>query len=160
MLKQKTMKKLVYIVISLLISNSAFSQTNYTPTGLWRFTNNNDTIYFYLKKDQISLSEKNYQILIGFHKYVKNSNVIESTFQDTNTVYSNNKFSILIYDNSNSINPYEGNIQDINLNNKRYIFLTKESDSTINVYLTYLRGVRKNYPYGFTLPRHFTLTRQ
>ena len=154
------MKKLISILFTIIISHSAFSQTNYTPIGLWRYATNTDTIFFYLKKDQISTSEKTYHILIGFHKYIKNGSVIENTFQDTNSVYTNNQFSILIYDNSISINPYEGNIKDISLNNKRYIFLTKESNSTIKVYLTHMRGVRKNYPYGFTMPRHFILTRQ
>ena len=78
----------------------------------------------------------------------------------TFTSLTDNKYSIIIFDVQTNDTKNVGNIKDSILNNTREILLTKVSPTTMNVRLTYIQGVRNNRPYGFTMPRHFILTRQ
>jgi hypothetical protein len=152
------MKKIIVILIVTLIAGNLFGQTNYTPTGTWKYTNGNDTILMIFKSDQMTVGGVTYPVLIGFHKYVTNGNVMESTLQYQNTTYLDKKFSVLLYNYQASDARNDGDIKDITLNNERYIILTKINPNTINVRLTYIAGVRKKANQtGFTLPRNFQL---
>ena len=155
------MKKSI-IIILIIISNqtNVTAQTNYTPVGLWKYISGADTISMYFKRDQVTDGITTNQLLIGFHKYIKNGIVMESTFHDTNTVFLQNKYSLIMFFKNQETVVTEGCIKDINLNNNRYIFLKKINPTTIKVSLTYIQGVRNNRPYGFTLPRQFILTKQ
>jgi len=142
------MKKIIYIIISLLISKETISQTNYIPTGYWKYINGVDTIEFYFKVGEMNVGGISTPVLLGFHKYIKNGSLLE------------NKFTILIFGTESNMVRNDGHIKDLTLNNERYIILKKINPTTISVDLTYIQGVRNNRPYGFTMPRHFILTRQ
>ena len=99
-------------------------------------------------------------VLLGFHKYIKNGSLLENSIPFINSDYSQNKFTILIFGTESNMVRNDGHIKDLTLNNERYIILKKINPTTISVDLTYIQGVRNNRPYGFTMPRHFILTRQ
>ena len=155
------MKKIFLIlVVTLFIQENIQAQINYTPTGLWEFANATDTIIMYFKSGQINVTPTvTYNILLGFHKYKKNGVVLENTLLDTACSYTQNRYSMksFIYKPADARN--DGYFKDLTLNDERYIILKKINSSTINVFLTYKQGVRLSGTYGFTLPRHFTLTK-
>jgi hypothetical protein len=155
------MKKIFLIsAVTFFIQVNLEAQINYTPTGLWKSANATDTIIMYFKPGQIIINPTTtYNILLGFHKYKKNGVLIESSLQDTSSSYIENKYTMtsFIYNPLDARN--DGYLKDLTLNNKRYIILKKINLTTIEVSLTYIQGVRNNRPYGFTLPRHFTLTK-
>jgi len=153
------MKKIIYIIISLLISKETISQTNYIPTGYWKYINGVDTIEFYFKVGEMNVGGISTPVLLGFHKYIKNGSLLENSIPFINSDYSQNKFTILIFGTESNMVRNDGHIKDLTLNNERYIILKKINPTTISVDLTYIQGVRNNRPYGFTMPRHFILTR-
>jgi len=161
LLKFFNMKKILLLAfLFVLINNIGNSQTNYSPTGTWRYVNGTDTVEIYLKQDQFTLNGTTHSILIGFHRYVKNGVLMENTMGFTNTTYNNNQYSIITFDDNPNNVRVDGHLKDVSLNNKRYIIFTKVNTTTMNVRLTYIQGVRNNRPYGFTLPRNFQLIKQ
>ena len=154
------MKKILIILICFFNAQHIIAQTNYVSTGTWKYVNGNDTIEIYFKTAQLNVGELQQPVLIGFHKYIKNGQLIENTLNYTFTSLTDNKYSIIIFDVQTNDTKNVGNIKDSILNNTREILLTKVSPTTMNVRLTYIQGVRNNRPYGFTMPRHFILTRQ
>jgi hypothetical protein len=157
------MKK-IYIIIAftLLHAVAVNAQTDYVPSGSWKYINGTDTIEMYFKTDQIILNGNAHPIIIGFHKYVKGGQLIESTIQLSNSgTYANHRYSIATY-GIDTTKVQQGEIKDISLNYKRDIFFTKINPTTINVDLTSLERWQKNRPpnNAYTLPRHFTLIKQ
>jgi hypothetical protein len=160
MLKKNKMKKILVTVLIMNITNLLFAQTNYTPTGTWKWISNNDTIEMYFKLDVIHVGSKNYPVVIGFHKYIKNGILIENTLQFSNTNYSSNKFTTVIYNNDPTNSRLSGNFNDLTINTRRLIILTKLAFTSMSVRITSKEG-RKNYSWlGYTLPRNFVLTKQ
>lgn len=154
------MKQIVTLLAITLLTQSINAQTNYTPTGTWKYISGTDTLEVFFKTDQLNLGTTVQPIIIGFHKYIKNGVLIENTLNHSSTNYSNNLFSILVYNFKENDARNDGTIKDITLNNKRYLILTKLTPTSMNVRLTYIQGVRNNKPLGFTLPRNFQLIKQ
>jgi hypothetical protein len=155
------MKKIFLIsVITFFIQVNLKAQINYTPTGLWKFANSTDTIIMYFKTGQIIINPTTtYNILLGFHKYKKNGVLVESSLQDTSSSYIQNKYTMksFVYKPLDVRN--DGYFKDLTLNDQRYIILKKINPTTIEVFLTDIRGVKLHGTHGYTLPRHFTLTK-
>lgn len=155
------MKKIILIILTIItVTCTLNAQTNYSIAGTWRYVNNNDTIIMYFKPDTLHIGTEILNIHLGFHKFVKNGTLIDNTLNFSNTTYSQKKASIYMFGNEPSDAREDGHIEDYTLNNRRYIILKKINPTTINVTLNYIQGVRNNQPYGFTMPRHFTLTKQ
>ena len=76
----------------------------------------------------------------------------------------NQRLCSLFITNTPDTNPtLEGNFKDLSKNSKRYMSLKRLNPSTMQIKLMYPAGVRLNKggnPYGFTLPRNFTLVKQ
>ena len=159
-LKHINMKNLFSLLTILLITQHIDAQTNYTPTGTWKYINGMDTVEFFLKTDQITAGTKTYPILIGFHKYVKNGVEIENTLPLSNTTYLQNQYSIVMFGIDSAKVRADGHIKDITLHYKRYIILTKVNPTTINVRLTSMEGRGQTGGIGYTLPRNFQLIKQ
>lgn len=77
-----------------------------------------------------------------------------------NTNFNDDKFTILLFNYKPQDIRNDGIIKDLTLNNNRYIIVKKIDGNLMDVNLTYIHGVRDNRPFGFTLPRHFTLTKE
>jgi hypothetical protein len=147
------------LILILMITFSASAQTNYIPSGTWRWTSGADTIELFLNPQVLTIENQTISVIIGFHKYVKNGTLIESSMSDKNTLFLQEKYSILIPNAFPHNRKQDGHINDITLNNKRMLLLEKLNPTTLKVALTYLHGIRNNRPYGFTLPKNFTLTK-
>ena len=141
----------------LLLAKCLNGQTNFTPTGTWKYISGSDTIEIFLKPGQIISGNKRYPILIGFHKYVKNGIEIENTLPLINTTYTQSHYSIIMFGVDSSKVRADGHIKDIILNYKRYIIFTKINPNTINVRLTSMQGRGQTGGVGYTLPRNFQL---
>jgi hypothetical protein len=156
------MKKIIIsiIILSIFIIAKVDAQTNYTPTGTWRCVNGNDTIQFFFNTSTIIIGDDNMPIIYGFHKYVKNGQIVENNLINSNSTYSQNLFSVVIFNDTQiSFNPrLDGHFKDITLNGKRAIMLKRINPTTMTINLSYLQGVRRNgNEQGFTLPKSFTL---
>lgn len=103
------MKKIIYTLI-VLLSGFMYSQpssttiqllqcSSYTPNselnkfvGNWKWASGNDSFEMVLKKEKVFDLGKDDQscedIIIGFHKYIKNGTIIESTLQNQNSSYA------------------------------------------------------------------------
>jgi hypothetical protein len=89
--------------------------------------------------------------------------VVENTLQYLNTSSpgtNRNKFSLLIQSGyTPQDKKYDGQLKDIVLQANRGIVFEKLTPTQIKVDIYYLHGIRKDYTHGFTLPRHFILTK-
>ncbi|WP_123885809.1 DUF6705 family protein [Chryseobacterium indoltheticum] len=112
----KNLKKYILIALAVLFTNLSFAQknlnpiqeipcSNYTPkpqfdkfTGHWKWTSGNDSFEMVLKKEKtfnILVSDHScVDYIIGFHQYVKNGIIIESSLQHQNTNFGQNLLSI------------------------------------------------------------------
>lgn len=153
------MKKILIIAIAILFVTNTFAQTNYTPVGTWKYINGLDTLEMFFKIGELTSGTVSFPVIKGYHRYVKNGQVVENYIPFVNSV---NKYSILIYNNHPTMARLDGNIKDLTLNYKRYIILKKVNPTTISVTLTSYEGWQRNSPpnNSYTLPRHFTLIKQ
>lgn len=151
---------LLIILANLLQTAKTDAQTINQAVGLWRYTNGTDTVTMYFKNGTMTAGTEIFPILIGYHMYVKNGQVIENTLKDSSSRYTHEKYSITIFNNEPQSVRNDGYLKDLVLNNTRYIILTKINSTKMDVYLTYIQGVRRGGAQsGFTLPRHFTLSK-
>lgn len=155
------MKQILASIIFVIVFNNIKAQTNYTPTGTWKWISAKDTIEVFLKTDQLYIGNQAVPIVIGFHKYVKNAKLIENSLLKKNTNYINEQYSIVLFNQYSDFYKLSGSIKDITLNYTRTIILTKINPTTMSVRLTSMEGRRKNGTISaYTLPRNFTLTKQ
>jgi hypothetical protein len=152
--------KNIMFALFLIMNIRANAQTNYTPAGTWRYINGLDTIEVYLKSQLLTDGNESIPVIIGFHRYVKNGQLVESNIAYKNSLENARQYSILMYNGLPHDTKQEGTLKDITLGNERMIFTEKINPTTIKVTLHYIHGVRNNRPYGFTLPRNFILTKQ
>lgn len=153
--------KTILIAITIILSfSSSQAQTNYNPTGTWKWTNGNDTIEFYFKTDSLYYIDEYIPIIIAFHKYTKNGQVIENCLANINSNYSQRLFSLSIINTADTNPKLGGDFKDISRNTLRYMILKRINPTSMEIGLMYLEGVRNGKPYGFTLPRNFTLIKQ
>ena len=154
------MRKSFWILFFVLLASNLFAQTNYIPSGVWKYIDGHDTIEFYLKSSQMNVAGTTYPILIGFHKYIKNGQLIESSMGDINTDYSDKKYTILLYNVQENRAKYSGNFKDLSTDVNRLIILTKLTPKNISVRLTSKQVSKNINGIGYTLPRNFTLIRE
>jgi len=141
--------------------------------GIWKWENNNDSFTLNLKKQNISMPpyDKNIKadILYGFHKYVKNNIVVETSIDNSSYDYESGKFTLsggLGARCSNNI--LEGSIYHISKNSKKVRFEIEYIDAT-HIKLVSLSnppGTKVNvsgepaYDWSINLPQNIILTKQ
>jgi hypothetical protein len=154
------MKHLSIIALTFFIINSTKAQVNYTPTGTWKYINGADTIEVFFGQSQLVSGSETFPLIVGFHKYVKNGQVVESNLSQINS--SHPKYSIRIPNIDSTYNRLGGDFRDLSLFCTRDIFLKKINPTTIDVTLTSIERWQQNRPpnNAYTLPRHFTLLKQ
>lgn len=66
--------------------------------GTWKWTSGNDSFEIILRKEKVFDISKDdlscEDVIIGFHKYIKNGVVVESSLQHQNTTFTQRMFSI------------------------------------------------------------------
>lgn len=152
------MKKLLLVLLFPVSTLKA--QHNYIPTGNWKYIDGKDTVDFFLKSSQMTVAGTTYPILIGFHKYIKNGKLVESSMSDVNSNYADKKFTIFIYNVQENRAKYSGNFKDLSLDVNRLIILTKLTQDNMSVRLTSEQVSKNINGVGYTLPRNFTLIRE
>ncbi|WP_297984494.1 DUF6705 family protein [uncultured Chryseobacterium sp.] len=78
--------------------------------GTWKYSDANQSLTIILKKENIKLPIENdvrADAIIGFHKFVKNGNIIEDNTMYFNTNYSDKKFSLFAFGDENEITEFE-----------------------------------------------------
>jgi len=154
------LKYIIILIATVFLSIEISAQTNYIPTGTWKCINGNDTIEIYLKPAQMMLNGISYPLLIGFHKYVKNGQLIESSIPFSKSDFIDKKYTIIIYDVKSDDIRNDGDFKDISLDVKRLVILKKLSSTTMNVRLTSQQVRKYTNVVGYTLPRNFILTKE
>jgi len=155
------LKKIFFLLFGIIISTQTLkAQTNYIPLGTWMYINGNDTIEIYLKSTQINVADTSYPTLIGFHKYVKNGQLIESSLNFGNTNFADKKYSIIIYNVKSADIRNDGDFKDMSFNINRLIILTKLNPTTMDVRITSQQTRKNTSSSDYTLPRNFQLVKQ
>jgi hypothetical protein len=154
------LKYIIILIATVFLSTETSAQTNFIPTGTWKYINGNDTIEIYLKPAQMMLSGISYPILIGYHKYVKNGQLIESSLPFSKSDFIDKKYTIIIYDVKAADERNDGDFKDISLDVKRLIILKKLSSTTMSVKLTSQQVRKYTNGLGYSLPRNFILTKE
>lgn len=163
-----------------LISASAFSQATTNPeldkfVGTWRWTSGNDTVIIVLQKQVTNLptGTSSNEILVGWHKYVENGQLIQSSLQyigqdiNNENIPLGNDLNITLYGFTKS--PTEMwfvRFWDLTLHKNCNLFLKLLPNTTTQATwkLTNPNGTRYSGPSGtynqFTLPIDLVLTKQ
>jgi hypothetical protein len=171
------MKKLLFFVI-LLASVNSYSQVTTNAeldkfAGTWKWVSGNDTVTLVLEKQVLNAAiGAKEEILVGWHRYVKNGAEAESSLQytgiDINTVLHNKDGVInitLMGKAKNATTTWFYNFWDITLHKycSAYLTLLPGSTTRANWKLNDTEGIY-SAPAGtydhFTLPRDMVLTKQ
>jgi hypothetical protein len=134
------MKKIILISM-IVISTNCFCQTTSQLdkfVGTWRWVSNNDTVSIVLEKQNVQIYPGYIKTLIvGWHKYVKNGILIQSSFQyigrdknlDLNSTATDLKTTLMGHLSSpNSI--WCTTFWDLSLHKSFYLYLTLLPNST------------------------------
>ncbi|SNV32292.1 Uncharacterised protein [Chryseobacterium taklimakanense] len=90
--------------------------------GTWKYSDANQSLTIILKKENIKLPIENdvrADAIIGFHKFVKNDNIIEDNTMYSNTNYSDKKGSIFDFGDDNNQETIEPSFY--NLSKNKYV---------------------------------------
>jgi hypothetical protein len=90
------MKKIVIILVILFTYCNLQAQTNYTPTGTWKYVNGTYVIEFYFKTDSIFYIDEYLPVIIAFHKFTRNGQVVESSMANVNSTISQHLYSLFL----------------------------------------------------------------
>lgn len=162
----------LYIVFVCALYNTAFSQTIMKPeldkfVGTWQYTQGTDTFTIILKKISYHFSNPTNtieEILIGWHKYIKNGQLVENTFNKMIVPYTMDSSSIKLgYVDSDNYNYAIFALIDSIKNKYGWVkFKMLQSSFTQATWKlqdspgTYIG----NYDHSFTIPGNMVLTKQ
>jgi len=130
--------------------------------GTYVWSQGTDTVTIYLRKENIEIMKDiRSDVLIGFHKYVKNGHIIESSYEYRKTNYAEKHSTILIL-NRNESNTLEGILKDLTKKKSLNIELEySPASKSMTMKVSNREGVSIGMKQsGFTLPQHITLKRQ
>lgn len=171
------MKKIFFIILLTGIYISSNAQHTPYPAGsfnakpeldkfvgTWRWVSGNDTLLVQLYKQSIHYPDPfNYDVecLIGWHKYVQNGVVAESSIQFAglpfrgghSTIFAGSRTPVKLY----------GSFDDLTKNKScdLYLTMTDNTYTQMNWKLMESRGITpQGFQYGFTLPINVVLTKQ
>ncbi|HAI84919.1 MAG: DUF6705 family protein [Chitinophagaceae bacterium] len=128
--------------------------------GIWRWVSGTDTLILYLQKQYVEAKPGcNLPSIIGWHRYVQNGRLIESTEQYFGLPYLNDSHAMLISVVQSGINPNAtevvGSSKDIT-KNKSFTLSLKMLNTNYNQMrwkISNKQGMQKpNFDYGSTLP--------
>lgn len=176
----KYMKRIL-LFIACLLSYTAFSQTVIINNdinkfvGTWRWTSGSDTVEIVLEKQVyvIPLTGSHTEDLVGWHRYVKNGSLLQSSLQyvgrDVNIDFNSNSLDMktTLHGSSYQNNPNEvffTRFWDLSLHKNFELFFTMLPNSTtqVNWVLKQPRGIYVGPP-GlngiYSLPKQLTLTK-
>ena len=170
------MKKIL-LPFALLFGFQGFSQTNPELNkfvGTWQWTSGYDTVTVVLEKQTSQfVNGDSREVLVGWHKYVKNGVPVESSIQHTgksinaDSIPLGNDPEITLYGfTKNSRQIWFNRFWDLSLHNNCHLFfellpgsLTQASWTLTNPDGSTYQGPSGTYN-QFTLPRNLTLTKQ
>jgi hypothetical protein len=168
-------KKIIGILI-LFIALKSSGQFPYPPcsynakpeldkfVGTWRWVSGADTLELKLYKQAIHFPEPmdfDVENIIGWHRYVKNGVLIESSFPYAGLPYIGGHSTVFAWGQS-PIKLY-GNFNDLTKKKRCdiYLLMTNSSYTEISWKIMETRGMTlPGFQYGFTLPVSLTLTKQ
>lgn len=168
--------KNIIITIILFITLKSFGQAPYPPgsynakpeldkfVGTWRWLSGADTLELKLYKQAIHYpAPLDYDVenIVGWHRYVKNGVLIESSLQYAGQPYFGGHSTVFAWVQS-PIKLY-GNFNDLTKTKRCDLYLTMIDNTftQMNWKLMESRGMKlPNFQYGFTLPTNLTLTKQ
>jgi hypothetical protein len=167
--------KTIFFILFIGICNSLYAQTTTDLNkfvGTWRWVSNTDTVIIILEKQNIQIYPGYSRVVIvGWHKYVKNGLLVESSMQyvgrDENLDHTSNdaipKSTLRGHAKDTNTIWFTG-CRDLTLNKNCYLFLYMLPNSTTQAKWT-LQGTGGIYngPPGteglYTLPREIILTK-
>lgn len=171
--------KNIFLILVIVSSKLSFSQTINNPeldkfVGTWQWVSGNDTVTIILNK-QVSIfpNGDSREILVGWHKYVQNGQLKESSLQyvgqniNAENILPGSDLQITLYGFTKK--PTEiwfNRFWDLTLHKKCHLFfeLLPNSLTQATWKLTNPNGPRYMGPTGtynqFTLPRELVLTKQ
>jgi hypothetical protein len=132
--------------------------------GTWVWASGSDSLILHLYKQAIHYpTPLNYDVenIVGWHKYISNGTVTESSIQYSGQPYVGGHSSIFAWGQS-PIKLY-GTFDDLTKNKScdLYLTMTNATNTLLNWKLKEPRGIRPTgFQYGFTLPTNLTLTKQ
>jgi len=167
---------IIIIIIVLFITLKSFGQAPHPPcsfnshpeldkfVGTWLWVLGTDTLELKLYKQAIHFpSPLDYEeeCLVGWHRYVKNSNAVESSFQYAGQAFFGGNSTVFGW-NQSPIKLY-GNLNDLTKDKHCDLYLTMTDNTYVQMIwkLMESRGMKlPNFQYGFTLPTNLVLTKQ
>ena len=171
------MRKYIILVSFLLFTNILIAQNTPHPqgsvnnhpelnkfVGTWKWALGNDSLIVNLCKQSILFpAPLNYyeEVLVGWHKYVKNGILIESLLQYSGLPYRGGNSTIFAGKRTDF--KTFGSFKDLNMNKQCDLYLTilDITNTQLNWRLRESRGLKpNNFQVGFTLPENIILIKQ
>jgi hypothetical protein len=131
--------------------------------GIYVWSHGADTLMIILKKENVELVKGiKSDVLIGFHKYVKNGRIVESSYDYHKSNHTDKRSTILI-SNRNESDTLDGVLKDLTKKKSVGIELVySPARKSITMTLAEREGIRinKNQDVGFTLPQPLVLIKR
>lgn len=173
------MKKPIIIVYMLCLVNFVYGQSNKFPQkgdnfkndnidrfqGDWVWGHNGDTVKIYLKKEDLEVApEIRADVLVGFHKYIQNGKVVESSYELRNTKEAKKRHTFVGSAEGRS-DKIEGIIQDLSSGRSKNVIMTyNPAEDVLNMQLSNRPEIRVNpkeaSSTSFSFPESVILKRQ
>lgn len=172
------MKRILIILLLSACMNSNAQNVNNPELdkfiGTWCWTSNADTINIFLQKQTITLPNgNNREVMVGWHKYVKNGQLVQSSMQNIGLNYNNEETPLgtdpritLFGFTRKPTEIWFTSFWDLTLHKNCHMFFELLPNSTTQAkwILTNPNGVVYDGPAGtqsqFTFPRNLVLTKQ
>lgn len=131
--------------------------------GIYVWLHGSDTLKILLKKENVELVKGiKSDVLIGFHKYVKDGKVVESSYDYHKSNHTDKRSTILI-SNQDESDTLDGILKDLTKKKSVDIKLVySPARKSITMTLAEREGIRinKNQDVGFTLPQPLVLIKR
>lgn len=161
------MKKIIFLILVFICAKNSYTQIRYNPeldkfVGTWKWMSGTDTVIVILEKQVQNMPTKNnLELIVGWHKYVKNGQVVESSLQHAGLningedSYNGSDLRITLRGNTRAQIPkrlWFYTFWDLTLHKRSYVYLTLLPNSTTQASWN-LRGQS-------VLPSDLVLTKQ
>ena len=134
--------------------------------GTWQWINGSDTLILRLMKKNETFTNYSADVLLGTHKYVKNSVTIEDVLYKFDSIaynYKNSSLMLSWYQNMDTTR-VKGSIKDLTKkkNNNLTLEYVPGTPPTLIWHLKTAEGtfIDPNFQYGLTMPKDLILTKQ
>ena len=134
--------------------------------GTWQWINGSDTLILRLMKKNETFTNYSADVLLGTHKYVKNSVTIEDVLNKFDSIaynYKNSSLMLSWYQNMDTTR-VKGSIKDLTKkkNNNFTLKYVPGTSPTLIWHLKTAEGtfIDPNFQYGLTMPKDIILSKQ